>query len=71
MSEKQDVRPVQPTLAEWQRLIGTGVKTPNGDWGNIVKRAGDWDTAERRGWFIVAVPGRGQQVFHICELQLL
>jgi hypothetical protein len=71
MDEKSVAQALPSVSTEWQRLIGQGVKTPDGDWGSIVKQAGEWDVPERRGWFVVAVPGRGQRVYHVCELELL
>jgi hypothetical protein len=71
MDKKSVAQAIPSVSTEWQSLIGQGVKTPDGDWGSIVKQAGDWDVPERRGWFVVAVPGRGQRVYHVCELELL
>ena len=53
------------SVVVWKNLIGAAVTTIDGRRGTIVDRAGDWTSPERRGWFVVDIPGAGKRFYCI------
>ena len=68
VSENKGKKTQKSSDDEWQRQIGLKVKTPESFEGTIINQTGGWTRPEGRGWFVVAIPGRGKRVYHITEL---
>jgi hypothetical protein len=55
---------------DWRRFVGRVVRVPGGGRGTVITRAGDWSESGNRGWFTVAVLGKGWHCYYISDLEL-